>query len=109
MQRQGTKRRRQREVPDDRTTGIVGDGGLKRAYFVTADGRADHHHRCGIEAAALDQVANGAGDARTETVIVGAQPDAAQRRGVVHSAAVRSPALTPVSASARLTLCSATK
>src|SRR5450432_470292 len=109
MHRQGTKRRRQRDVQADRTMRTVGGGGSKQAYFVTADGRAHHHHRCGIETATLDQVANGAVDAGTETVIVGAQPDTAQRRGVVHSAAVRSVALAPVSAATRLTRCSATK
>src|SRR5450432_437401 len=109
MHCQGTKRRRQCGVQADRTTGTVGNGGLKQTNFVTADGRADHHRRCGIETATLDQVANGAVDAGTETVIVGAQPDAAQRRGAVHSAAALSLALAPVSASTRLTLCSATK
>src|SRR3984893_233408 len=109
MHRQGTKRRRQRDVQADRTTRTVGDGGLKQADFVAADGRTDHHRRCGIEAATLDQVANGAVDAGTETVIVGAQPDAAQRRGAVHSAAVLSLALAPVSGSPRLPPGSATK
>src|SRR5712672_1713751 len=107
MHGQRAKRRRQRGVQADRATATAGGGGLKCADFVAADGRADHHHRRGIETATLDQVANGAVDAGTETVIVGAQPDPAQRRGVVHSAAVLS--LTFVSASARFSLCSATK
>src|SRR5258707_10218854 len=92
----------------------AGGDSLKRVDLVTADRRADHHHRCGIETAAPDQVANGAVDAGTDTVIVGAQPDAARRRGVVHSAAVRSPALLSAFASRRFSsrrfsLCSATK
>jgi hypothetical protein len=81
--------------------------GLKRADFVTADGRTDHHGRCRIKTAAPDQIANGAVDAGAETVIVGAQPDTARRRGVVHSAAVLSP--VPVSDAIPFSLCSATK
>src|SRR5260370_41260056 len=69
MHRQGTKRRRQRDVQADRTTGTVGDGSLKQAYFVTADRPADHHRRCGIETATPAQVANGALDAGTETAV----------------------------------------
>src|SRR5258705_9147525 len=65
----------------------------KRLDFITADRGSNNHDGSGIEAAPLDQLANGAVDTGTETIIVGAQPDAA-RRGVVHSAAVRSLALS---------------
>src|SRR5439155_1223271 len=83
-------------------------GLLQGCDLVAADRRRHHHHRGGVEAAALDQVANGAVDAGADTVIVGAQPDPARRRGIVHSAAVRS-TLSAALASARFSLCSATK
>src|SRR5258708_23226062 len=78
----------------------------KRLDFITADRGSNNHDGSGIEAAPLDQLANGAVDTGTETIIVGAQPDAAPR-GVVHSAAGRCLALS--SAAARFSLCSATK
>ena len=108
MHRQGPERRGQGDVQADGATRTAGGGRLQRADFVAADRRPDHHHRCRVETAALDQIANGAVDAGAEAVIVGAQPDAA-RRGVAHSAAVLSFVLAPFSASARLSECSATK
>ena len=56
-----------------------------------------------------DQVANGAVDSGADPVIVRTQPDTARRR--IHSAAslALSPALSPVLASARFSLCSAMK
>ena len=89
--------------------GLFAAAALSALDFVAADGRADHHDRCGIETAALDQVADGMVDAGTDAVIVGAQPNAARLRGIVHSAAVLSPALASVFASMRFSLCSATK
>ena len=109
VHRQGSKRRGQSGVQADRAAGAACNGGAQRAGFVAADRGPDHHHRCRIDAAALDQVADAAVDAGTETVVVGAQPDAARRHGDVHSAAVRSVAPVPVSASLRFSLCSATK
>src|SRR6266403_1424238 len=109
MHRQRPKRRRQGRVQADRATMAVRDDVLKRIDFLAADRRTYHHDRRRVEAAVLDQVANRAVDAGTEAVIVGAQPDTARRRGVVHSAAVRSLELALVSASMRFTLCSATK
>src|SRR5258708_8047742 len=106
---QRPKRRRQRDVQADRAARAVGGDATKRAGFVAADRRADHHHRGGVETTAPDQVANGAVDAGTYSVIVGAQPDAARRRGAVHSAAVRSWTAGAISVSTGLTLCSATK
>ena len=61
MHRQGPKRRGQRDVQADGAARTVGGGGLSALDLVAADGRADHHDRCGIEPAALDQVANARG------------------------------------------------
>ena len=82
---------------------------LQRGDLGAPDRCAYHHHRGGIEAAAGDQIADRAVDALGQPVIVGAQPDPARRRVVVHSAAVRSGALAFVSPSARFSECSATK
>src|SRR5450432_2305343 len=103
------KRCGQRGMQADGAAWAVGGRGIKRVDLVAADRRPDHHHRGRIETAALDQVADRAVDAGTETVIVGAEPDMARRGVAVHSAAVRSASLAFVSTSARFSLCSATK
>jgi hypothetical protein len=108
VHRQRTKRRGQRRVQADRAARAVRHDILQRGDFATPDRWAYHHHRGGIETATGDQIANGAVDALGQSVIVGAQPDPAQR-SVVHSAAVRSAALAVVSPSARFSECSATK
>src|ERR1019366_7360422 len=77
LHRQGPKRRRQGDVQADGAARTVRSQGFERAHFGAANRRADHHDRCGIETAALDQVANGVVDAGTDTVIIGAQPNAA--------------------------------
>ena len=105
---QRPERRRQRDVQADRAARAFACRLLQGCDLVAADRRRHHHHRGGVEAAALDQVANGAVDAGADTVIVGAQPDPARRRGIVHSAAVRS-MLSAAPGSARFSLCSATK
>ena len=94
MHGQRPERRGQGDVQADGATRTVGGGRLQRADFVAADRRSDHHHRCRIETAAPDQIANAAVDAGADAIIVGAQPDAA-RRGLAHSAAVLSPVLAP--------------
>src|SRR4051812_30225314 len=81
----------------------------QRLHLVAADRGTDHHHRGRIETPAFDQAADGAVDAGTETVIVGAEPDTARRRIAVHSAAVRSDSPGLVAMSACFSLCSATK
>ena len=83
--------------------------GDESRYLQAADRWRNHHHRGRIETPALDQVADRAIDAGTETVIVGAERDPARRRGAVHSAAVRSVSPALLAVSARFSLCSATK
>ena len=80
MHGQRPERRGQRRMQADRAARILGGGGLQRSDLVAADRRPHHHHRCGIEPAALDQVADRAVDAGTDAVVVGAQPDTARRR-----------------------------
>ena len=108
MHGQGAERRGQRDVQADRGAGVVRGSLLQARGLVAADCRRDHHHRGRIEAAALDQFANGAVDAGADAVIVGAEPDPPRRR-VVHSAAVRLAASSAESASQCFSLCSATK
>src|SRR6185295_19112597 len=103
-----TKRRGQRCVQADRATWAIRRNILQRGDFGAPDRCAYHHDRGGVETAAADQIADGAVDAIGQPVVVGAQPDAAQRN-VIHSAAVRSVALAVVSPSARFSECSATK
>jgi hypothetical protein len=109
MHRQRPERRRQCHVQADRATRALRGGRLQRTDFVAADRGSHHHHRCRIETAALDQLANGAVDAGTHAVIVGAQPEPSRRPGVVHSAADLASALLLRSGSIRFSLCSATK
>src|SRR3954453_652796 len=109
MHRERPKRRRQSDVQADRATRTAGCCGLQRTDFGAADRRTKNHHGGSVETAALDQIANRKIDTGAETLTVAAQPDAAGRRGIVHSAAVLSPTPSDVTGSTRLTLCSATK
>src|ERR1700753_3181180 len=93
MYGQGAERCRQRRMQADGAARAVSGRGLQQGNLVAADRRADNHYRCRIKAAAFDQLANGAFDAATDAVIIGAQPAPTQRRGAVHSAAVLSPPL----------------
>src|SRR3954447_14559733 len=106
---QWAKWRSQRYVEADGATRSVANRSLQCADFGAADRRPHHHNGCGIETAAFDQISNTAVDRRTDAVVVGAQPDAPRRRGLVHSAAVLSPTPALFSGSTRLTVCSATK
>ena len=108
MHGQRAKRRGQGQMQADRAARAVRRRNAQRAGLVAAERRADHHRRCRVETAALDQIANAAVDAGTDAVIVGAEPDAA-RRGVAHSAADLLPSPLSRSASMRFSLCSATK
>src|SRR4051794_19880542 len=103
------ERHGQRSVQADGAARIFCRGLVERADLVAADRRRNHHRRGGIETPALDQVADCAVDAGTETVIVGTEPETARRRVAAHSAAVRSVSPALVAASARFSLCSATK
>src|SRR5262245_30353393 len=108
MHGERTERRGQRDVQADGAARTCARDILQRRDLIAADRRTYHHYRSRIETAALDQIADGAVDAGTDPVIVGAQPDAARRR-FSHSAAVRSGSLSPAFASERSSLCSATQ
>src|SRR5471032_576748 len=99
----------QRGMQADGAARIMRGRGDKRMDLVAADRRANHHYRSRIETPAFDQIADRAVDAGAETVIVGAEPDAAQRGVAIHSAAVRSRSPAVASTSACFSLCSATK
>src|SRR5438105_13458720 len=68
VHRQWTKRSRYSDVQADCATGTVRCDTSKRAGFVAADRRSNHHHRGGIETTALDQVANSAVDAGADAI-----------------------------------------
>ena len=72
VHRQRTKRRGERRVQPDRAARAVRCCVLQRGDLGAANRCADHHHRGGVEAAARDQIADGAVDAIGQPVIVGA-------------------------------------